>query len=126
MTKREPFSWEKPTAYNEVLKQHFHTRARRSLKALAVALGLQPGEYDLRSNKAGIAVSGEITLHADWVYVSVTQGHLGNDRGVMFRTVKSRKDYSGGTNHFAPLRQLDTPHRLAEIIERAGIVRPKP
>ena len=36
-------------------KDAFHALARKQFKALAAELGLQKGEYDLRTNKAGPA-----------------------------------------------------------------------
>jgi hypothetical protein len=59
---------------------------RRQLLALAAALGFGAGDYDLRSNEAGIAVSGEITLHADRLYVQASQPATGSDTGILFRS----------------------------------------
>jgi hypothetical protein len=95
------FDFRKSVAYNGAAKRLFHTRARRQLKKLADALGLPPDGYDLRSNKAGIAVSGEITLHTDHLYVQASQPAFGGDTGVLFRTCQGRKDYVGGPNNFA-------------------------
>jgi len=78
---------------------------------IATALGLEPGSYDLRSNQAGIAVSGEITL-----YVQVSQSAMGYHSGVLFRTCKGRKDYVGGPNNFASLDLLNRPDELAHWI----------
>ncbi|KAA3442046.1 hypothetical protein C7I87_32575 [Mesorhizobium sp. SARCC-RB16n] len=57
------FDWNRSCSYDEQQKRRFHTTGRSKLKKLAAELALPPGSYDLRSNKAGIAVSGEITLH---------------------------------------------------------------
>jgi hypothetical protein len=65
------FDFRKRVAYDPETKRLFHCHAQRQLKALAKALGLTGDQYDLRSNEAGPAVSGEITLHADWLYVQV-------------------------------------------------------
>jgi hypothetical protein len=56
------FDFRKPVAYDPLAKQIFHRNAQRQLKLLAAALDLPPEKFDLRSNQAGIAVSGEITL----------------------------------------------------------------
>src|SRR5262245_42343824 len=63
------FDFRKPVPYDGEAKRAFHNHARRRLKELADALGLAPQSYDLRSNAGGIAVSGEVTMHADHVYV---------------------------------------------------------
>jgi len=58
-------------------------------------------EGDIRFNPGGPAVSGEVTLHTDHVYVQFS-GDFHNDPslGVMVRTCKGRKDYSGGANNW--------------------------
>lgn len=100
--------WDRNVAYDGEAKKAFHRQAKKCLKALASELGFAPGTYDLRSNMGGIAVSGEVTLHHDDIYVQVSKGSGGADRGVMVRTCEGRKDYSGGRNHFAPLSWLDS------------------
>ena len=70
----------------------------------------------MRSNAGGVAVSGEITLHHDTVYIQVSQSSMGPENGVLIRTCEGRRDYTGGRNHFAPLRLLDdTPALAAEV-----------
>lgn len=113
------FDFKKRVAYNPEAKRLFHSRARRQLRLLAVALGLAPGAYDLRSNAGGIAVSGEVTLHADRLYVQACQPATGHDTGVLFRTCAGRKDYLGGRNHFASLDLLHRPDELARRIREA-------
>ena len=111
------FDFRRPIAYDCEAKRAFHNHARRRLKQLADALGLSPSACDLRSNLGGIAVSGEVTLHADHVYVQACQPATGNDSGVMYRTCEGRKDYNGGPNHFASLDLLIRPDDLARRIQ---------
>jgi hypothetical protein len=110
------FDFRKSVGYDAEAKRLFHSHARSQLRRIATALGLEPGSYDLRSNQAGIAVSGEITLHGNHLYVQVSQSAMGYHSGVLFRTCKGRKDYVGGTNNFA---SLDLPgeltHRIREV-----------
>ncbi len=115
------FDFRKRFAYDPEGKRLFHTHARRQLLALAAALELGDGDYDLRSNKAGIAVSGEITLHADRLYVQVSQPTTGSDTGILFRSCEGRRDYVGGVNNFASLDLLHRPDELAGRIKRAGL-----
>ena len=105
--------WYTRCAYASEQKQHFHATARARLRKLASALGFPPGTYDLRSNQGGIAVSGEITLHHERVYVQVCQPATGADSGILIRTCEGRRDYTGGRNHFAPLALLDDIPALA-------------
>ena len=71
---------------------------------------------DLRSNPAGIAVSGEITLHTECLYVQASQSVMGNANGILFRTCKGRKDYVGDSTNFASLDLLNRPEELAQRI----------
>jgi hypothetical protein len=115
----QAFDFRKSVAYNGAAKRLFHTQARRQLKKLADALGLPPDSFDLRSNKAGIAVSGEITLHAGRIYVQVSQPATGTDTGILFRTCEGRKDYVGGSNNLASLDLLHQTEELARRIREA-------
>ena len=110
------FDFRKPVAYDAEAKRLFHSRAKSQLRRIATALGLEPGSYDLRSNQAGTAVSGEITLHGDHLYVQVSQSAMGYHSGILFRTCKGRKDYVGGPNSFASLDLLNRPGDLAHWI----------
>ena len=93
------------------------TRQRvHRLKKLAAELGLAPGSFEIRSNKAGIAVSGEVTLHHDRAYIQVGQFGLSSGHGILIRTCKGRKDYTGGPNHFVALTMLDDIPALAAAV----------
>ena len=108
--------WYARCGYDAEVKQRFHTAARVRLRQLAKALSFRPKSFDLRSNLGGIAVSGEITLHHDDVYIQVCQPATGADSGILIRTCQGRRDYTGGRNHFAPLRLLDdTPTFAAQV-----------
>ena len=96
-------------------KRLFHAEARRALKRLADALGLASECYDLRVNAGGPAVSGEVTLHGDRVYVQVSLGGYGPGP-ILFRSVRGRRDYSGGQNHWARIDELLAPERFANRI----------
>jgi hypothetical protein len=111
------FDWRKSVTYDDAAKKAFHAAAGRQLRRLAAELGFEKGSFDLRSNKAGPAVSGEITLHHEDLYVQVSQSSSGPERWVMIRTCEGRKDYSGGRNHFASIDWLDDDglHLLASF-----------
>jgi hypothetical protein len=112
------FDFRKRVSYDPEAKRLFHTHARRQLLALAAALGFAEGDFDLRSNEAGIAVSGEVTLHADRLYVQASQPATGSDTGILFRSCEGRRDYVGGRNNFASLDLLHRPDELAALIRR--------
>jgi hypothetical protein len=112
------FDFRKSVSYDPEAKRLFHTHARRQLLALATALGFTPCAFDLRSNQGGIAVSGEVTLHADRLYVQASQPATRADTGILFRSCEDRRDYHGGRNNFASLDLLHRPDELAALIRR--------
>lgn len=105
-------------AYDEAAKRTFHAEGRTAMRRLAEALGLEAESYSVRSNKGGPAVSGEITLHGEEVYVQLSLGGLGQDREVLYRRVNGRTDYCGERNHFAPVTTLLAPDRFAQQLRR--------
>ena len=117
-------NWYTPCAYNDAQKRSFHATGRKRLKALAAALDFKTGTYDVRSNHGGVAVSGEVTLHGEKLYVQISQPATGADSGILIRTCKGRKDYTGGPNNFLPLSWLDQIEALAgycqRILDREG------
>lgn len=118
-------NWYVPCAYNAAVKERFHRMAHGRLRRLAKALGFAAGTFDLRSNPGGIAVSGEITLHHEDVYVQVCQPASRADTGILIRTCEGRRDYTGGPNHYAPLRLLDDEAALAAAVRTVLAARTK-
>lgn len=93
--------------YDYDLKKQFHSRARSFLRSLANdRFRLEPGAYDIRSNPAGIAVSGEVTLHTDTLYVQISADRLGMG-AIMYRKCSGRKDYTGGRNRFSDVLSFE-------------------
>ncbi len=112
------FDFRKSVAYDRERKEQFHRLACRQLRLVAAALKLRPAEYDLRSNRAGGAVSGEVTLHSDHIYVQASQPFGGFDSGILIRRCNGRSDYLGERNHMASLDLLHRPVELAERIRQ--------
>lgn len=117
------FDWNRDVTYDDVAKKRFHDTARRRLRDLAKILGFEPGSYDLRSNKAGPAVSGEITLHHDDVYIQVSQSLMGPGSGILYRTCNGRRDYTGGQNLYMPTAMLDDLESMATRVQ--SVIRQK-
>ena len=109
-------NWYACCSYEPHRKRRFHSAARARLRHLAAELGFSPTSFDLRSNKGGIAVSGEITLHHEHVYIQICQPATRADSGILIRTCEGRRDYTGGRNHFAPLSMLDDIEALAHLV----------
>ncbi|MCP5392824.1 MAG: hypothetical protein H6919_02770 [Sphingomonadaceae bacterium] len=104
--------------YDPEAKRAFHREARSALRIAARQLGLDPDQYDLRSNFAGVAVSGEITLHGDEIYVQVSIPCIRPGREVMFRRCKGRQDYLGDRNHFCDIAVLAAPQSFRSLVVR--------
>ena len=107
-------NWHRPCAYDPDVKETFHRTARARLRTLASLMGWNKSSFDLRNNRAGVAVSGEITL-----YIQVSQPCTGHDSGILIRRCKGRSDYTGERNHFASLSLLDD---LPALAQRVGAV----
>lgn len=103
-------------SYDDEAKDLLHREAAKVLKGLAEALGLEKGEYEIRKNPAGPAVSGEITLHAEHWYVQVSQGSV-ND--VMWRLCNGQKDYVGMANQWARAEELEDVQAFAARLRKA-------
>jgi hypothetical protein len=112
------FPWHLSVAYDAQSKNAFHREARSQLLLLAAHLGLEREQFDLRVNPGGIAVSGEITLHSDTLYVQVSQPCSGTLNGILVRCCRDRCDVTGGRNHFLDLALLEEPDTLAHRIAR--------
>jgi hypothetical protein len=99
-----------------VKKETLHRSGKRLLLEIAGALKLSPDAYDIRSNKGGNAVMGEVTLHSDHLYlmVHVMTGEL----RVLYRTCKGRKDYCGGMNHYVGVSELSSTTASERFISK--------
>lgn len=113
-------------SYDADRKAEFHRRAGAVLKYLAKLLRYEKGDYDLRHNQGGIAVSGEITLHSDTLYVQIAQSAMGPDMGVLWRTCDGRKDYCGHQNQWSRWSVLEDMDDLAEQMQRAVVLKHYP
>jgi hypothetical protein len=107
------------SGYNEDNKGEYRALGRHILKAIADALGLVRGQYDIRWNPGGIAVSGDHTLHTDKLYLAL---HDNCGFGFFYyRSCKGRKDYAGGPNQnvrWADLRAMGIDGLAAKIKQK--------
>jgi hypothetical protein len=86
------------------LKLKMHRSGIKLLRALAADLCVPEDAYDVSSNKAGIACSGEITLHTDDLYVQILESCVGpGGLSALVRGCMGRKDYHGLCNRFIGL-----------------------
>ena len=94
-------------AYDAAAKKRFHRDAKTLLRRVVKVLGLRPAEYELRSNEGGVAVSGEIILHTERLYVQISQAWGLNLPLVMYRACNGRDDYTGRANRWCAAGDLD-------------------
>lgn len=109
--------------YDPEAKRTFHAEAKRALREFARHIGLAPDEYDLRSNLAGPAVSGEITFHSDTLYIQIALSSMGQGREILVRRCNGRADYCGHRNVYCDIAAIADHARFASLIRReTGIV----
>ena len=95
-------NWYATCAYNDAQKQSFHATGRKRLKASRRSPRLRARQHSTSETTAAASrVSGEVTLHAESLYVQICQPATGADSGILIRTCEGRKDYTGGRNNFA-------------------------
>lgn len=110
-------------SYNETGKKEFHNEGKRVLKLLAEKMGLSNNDYNLQSALGGIAVSGDVILHTDDLYVNISQIQRSNPK-FLYRTCNNRKDYSGHENNWEEIDSLsdekidEFSKKLMQLIER--------
>jgi hypothetical protein len=107
----------KTVSYNAERKKKFHQLGRYVLQQLVAELQFTAGSYEIRHNQAGLAVSGEIILHHDNLYVQFSQSAVAGC--FMWRTCKSRRDYTGDMNIWATWERLRDLPALAKEMHAA-------
>lgn len=105
-----------PVAYDESAKGEFLRTSRQMAVRLASAMGLNEDQYEVRVNKGGIAVSGEVTLHTDNHYIRLSQSPGILEKGFLVRTCKGRKDYVGGRNFWVAWEDLRDLGKVCDFI----------
>lgn len=91
---------------------------RKVLEEIAKRIPIAKGSYDIRMSPGGPAVSGEVTLHGERVYVQISADWLRMDHGVLVRSCDGRADYSGGTNFWMPVSSFNDIDAAVERIRR--------
>lgn len=105
----------KEFSYNQSNKDQLHRAGKKALKQLAERLGLKKDEFEVRSNKGGIAVSGEVILHTDKLYIQLCDSFNGKGIRFLFRTCNGRKDYCGGQNNYASIDHFESDEFLNQL-----------
>jgi len=106
-----------PVAYNESAKREFLRTGEQMAILLASKMGLNEDQYDVRVNKGGPAVSGDVVLHTDAHYVRLSQSPGILESGFLVRSCKGRGDFVGGRNHFVKWEDLRNLDKVCEFIQ---------
>jgi hypothetical protein len=102
------------------LKPEFHQKAKKVLRYVAEQLGLKKGEFNIRSNMGGIAVSGEVALHANDIYIQMDAWNMGGK--FMFRSCKGQRDYTGGPNNWMFWKDIRDIDKAIERFQQVRIL----
>lgn len=107
------------------LKETFGRMGKAALKELGEYLGLK--EFSVDFNKSGVAGSGDLTLMGMFetekgIYISFNKDGFG--LGVLYRTIKHMKDYTGGSNNYFNESEFATPEVIKEKVHRLVGVKP--
>lgn len=109
------------TLEKEIVKARFHRLGKQVCRELAKLMELPKGSYRIDSNLGGIAVSGEITLHGEFIYLQFSQSVLGPTLGFMYRYCRGNRDYGGDLRHcpnvWAPWHALLELDAVAQTIK---------
>lgn len=100
------------------LKQEYKNLGRRILKYIAQEMALKEGEYEIRWNPGGIAVSGDHILHTQNVYLAL-HDNLGTG-WFYYRRCEGLRDFSGGTNQIVHWKDIE--NGLEPLIEALKIM----
>jgi Helicase conserved C-terminal domain/SNF2-related domain len=104
---------------NGATKQDFKSLGKKAFKELAEYIGLK--QYDVNFNPGGPAVSGDLTLMGmfapdNGIYISMNKD--GMQSGILYRSIKHMKDYSGGSNNYFREGDLNHPEEIKEKVYR--------
>ena len=97
------------------MKESWLKAGHMILRILAKHLELPKGSYDIRINRAGPAVSGEVTLHGTDIYVCLEQGACGGD-SFYWRTCNGRQDFTGRQNRWQKWESLLDLDKLSWVM----------
>ena len=102
------------------LKDAFHKQGKVFLTRLAKTLGLLDVSYEVRSNLGGVAVSGEVTLHSDDIYIQLSERCTSRGIYMLYRTCDGRKDYCGHQNRFAQMTAFSGVDNQLKMLKQLG------
>ena len=102
--------------YDSIAKDRFHAEGRAALAALADALALEPGQFQLTTIIGDRSDSGCLRLQtADFVLLLRIGGRY-QHREVLYRAIRDGREIA--PDHHAPIRALLKPQIFAERLRQ--------
>lgn len=98
------------------LKALMHSKGKTLMREIAKRMDPDFGDFTVRSNSGGIAVSGEVTLHAEHLYVMLSDSSTGQGLQMMYRSCASRKDCVGAQNNWVKLSDFSQEDRQERVL----------
>lgn len=102
------------------LKEEWLRGGKLILKKLAKILELPKDSYEIRVNKGGGAVSGDVILHGEHIYIDLAQSCY-NKYLFMWRYCNGMKDYVGKVNRWENWDSLLNLEKFAEKLNNPSI-----
>jgi hypothetical protein len=101
-------------------KETFARIGKKIAREIAKLMGLAPGTFDIHYRKSGSVSLGDLWLHTDSLYLTLDPPYPGS--GFMYRSCKSRNDYTGGRNRWAEYSELRDLPTFVEKLKQAAEV----
>lgn len=102
--------------FDAVAKDRFHEHGHKAMHDLAKALDLHEADYEVRSWRGDISVSGTVFLVAEDFVVALAIGGVREGRELTYRAVRSGVRH--GRDHHAQILLLVRPERFAARLRR--------
>lgn len=96
-------------------KQEYKNLGQRILRYIAQEMDLKEGEYEIRWNPGGVAVSGDHTLHTSKVYLAFHDNLCSG--WFYYRSCNGLRDYSGGSNQIVHWNKLRNIQQLIDALK---------
>lgn len=99
--------------------ERFHRKYEIVLRYIVRAMGLQEDQYDIE-HIPGVTGYGVVSLHTDHIYVMMGGWSWSMDN-FQYRACNGRKDYLGGENMYASIKDLKHPEKVMDMLYREAL-----
>lgn len=107
-------------------KEKFHLGCKNFLVALGREMGLRAEHYNLTVNAGGMAISGEVSLHADRLHMWMTHDVDEDGTHLLYRKCRSRDHFGDAPTAVVWLADLKDPAKQRALVDHLmKIARPE-